>query len=267
MHQFRLSLTCDGSTYLRAVATPIVAAEMQPTVRPMMPTHLRNGLAIAAALVLAACFGGGSSEEAAPPASTNVELEPGEVTVNWPGLGPSAIQDGVTDQVMAALGQYVDAGVVPALRTGKVAPAKLDGAFDAKAITELSAATSPGRAALFDEGLPKAIGKLDISAPGVPIAALNNTEGTTLFVTTQLRLTTTGRNDDGKFKITRVGELLFAPDESGTWKVTGWHVLTTREGKGIPGGTSTSEDAGTTDDTGAGGPTETTVTTTAPETP
>jgi hypothetical protein len=200
--------------------------------------------------------GGGGGDTAEPPkASTNVELEPGAITVEWPGFGPSPIAEGASDQVMSAIGLYIDQGVVPALRGKKVDPADLSGAFDEAAIARISATDTQDRAALFDEGVPEAIGKLTITAANVPMTALNDGQNSTLLVNADLVLNIEGINKQGKFTITRLGELVFAPDTSGAWKITGWSILVDRQGAGFPT-TTTADD-----------PTASTTSTTPVETP
>jgi len=192
--------------------------------------------------------GGGGS--AAPDAETDVAVNIGDVTVEWPGLGPSGIQDGVTDQIQAALETYINDGIAPSLRTGKAKPRQLNAVFTDTAINELAGGDGSARGALFDEGLPPAVGKLTITA-SAPITALNDNEHRTLAATARVTIVAKGRTDDGRFTITRVGEIAFAPDAAGAWKANGWRILTTRQGKGIPGATDAQD--------------ETTDTTTTPE--
>jgi hypothetical protein len=206
--------------------------------------------------VALALLSGGGDETAGPPeASTNVDLKPGPLQVFWPGLGPTAVAPEATDQLMAAVGTYVDEGVVPTLRGKKLDTAALGEAFDEAAVARLSDATSIDRDALFDEGVPKAVGKLTISSPEIAMTALNDGEGKTVLVTANITLVAKGTNAKGKFTITHLGDLVAAPDASGTWKISGWTITVERKGAGFPA-------ASTPDD-----PTATTTPTTPAETP
>jgi hypothetical protein len=178
-------------------------------------------------------FSGDSNEEAAPKASTNVKLEPGEVTVYWPGIGPggAATAPELPDQVMSAIGEYVDNGIVPGLRTGKVKDADLSDAFDAAALAKLA---GDDRAVLLDEGLPKAIGKLTIKSTPTDLTVLNDAQGATLLVSAVLDLDIRVVGAKGAYDIKRTGQLEFAPDGAGGWKITGWDVDVSRTGKGLP---------------------------------
>jgi hypothetical protein len=190
-------------------------------------------LGLGAAFALGVFGGDDGGETAAPVASTNVQLEPGEVTVYWPGLGPAGLTDGASEQIMGVIGDYIDKALVPGLRKGKVPDAAMAELFDAAALPVAQAA-GVDRDTLFDEGLPKATGKLDIATPPVAFTALNDQQGATLLVAAALDLSTTARSAKGRYEIKRTGELIFAPDGAGGWKITGWTLDVERTGNGIP---------------------------------
>jgi hypothetical protein len=188
-------------------------------------------LGIGAAFALGVFSGGGGDEEAAPVASTNVDLEPGELQVFWPGLGPTATPEDLPDQVMGVIGEYVDNGIVPGLRTGKVKDADLGTAFDQAALAKLA---GEDRAVLLDEGLPKAVGKLTITSTApTNFTVLNDAQGASLVVTAALDLDVRVRSAKGPYDIKRTGQLELVPNGSGGWVITGWDIDVSRTGNGL----------------------------------
>ena len=172
-----------------------------------------------------------STEKSAPKfkASTAVDLQPGETkieTLGFTGDLPSDVQN----QVLATLGAYVDTGIVAPLRKGKATDASLATAFDEPAIARLVA---PERSIVLDEKLPKAVGKITVTTPPVPISALVDRDNKPLLVTTDVQFAVKARTAKGVVTINRTGSFVFAPDASGTWKITGWTLSTDRGGPGV----------------------------------
>ncbi len=196
--------------------------------------------------------GGDSGEEAAPVASTNVDLQPGEVAAYWPGLGPTVVPEDLSSQVMSVIGEYVDNGIVPGLRTGKVTDADLSAAFDQAALTRLA---GDDRGVLFDEGLPKAIGKLSIASPPVGLTVLNDAQGQSLVVTAAVDLDISVRSARGPYTVRRTGQLELVPNGSGGWIITGWDMNVNRAGNGLPAAQQTPTTVDATPTTVAGTPT------------
>ena len=182
-------------------------------------------LAIGGAFAAGVFSGGGGGESGPLEASTNVKLEPGELEVKWPGLGPGQTDPDLPDQVMAVIGKYVDNGIVPGLRTGKVKTAALADAFDLGALDQLD---GEARGTLLDEKLPKAIGKLTIIAPPIEITALNDADNKTVLASAKVDLDIRVRSAKGFYSVKHEGELVLAPDTEGTWRVTGWDVKALR---------------------------------------
>jgi hypothetical protein len=170
----------------------------------------------------AGVFSGGGSDSAGPPeASTNIDLQPGEVKVRWPGLGPGQAAPGLQDQVMATLGKYIDDGIVPGLRTGKVNTAALAASFDEGALAQLD---GEARGVVLDEGLPKAIGNLTITSPPIDVVALNDGENKPVFATARVDLEVDVQSEKGYYTVTHEGQLVLAPTPDGTWKITAWDL-------------------------------------------
>ncbi len=175
---------------------------------------------------------GGGGEEAAPEATTNVDLKQGEVIVYWPGLGPQPTNPAdLPDQVMTAIGEYVDNGIVAGLRSGKVKDADLSSAFDEAALARLQ---TDDRPVVLDEGLPKAEGALRIESNPTNISVLSDAQATSQVATATVGFAIRATGPKGPYTIKRTGQLEFTPDATGVWKITGWDLDIERSGSGLP---------------------------------
>jgi hypothetical protein len=188
------------------------------------------------AAVAGGVFSGGSSGPSAPKASTNVDLKVGKVSTEWPGDGPASSDSNLPDEALAVIGKYIDNGVVPGLRTGKVQTASLSGIFDQNALSQLDGDARP---AVLDENLPQAVGEIKIISKPVSVAVLNDGDNKTLFVTTRIHLDVQVDSDKGKYTVTRKGDMVLAPDPSGKLKVTAWDLKTFTTPPGQPKVTTT----------------------------
>jgi hypothetical protein len=190
---------------------------------------------VGAAFAAGAFSSSGGGGESAPTASTNVNLKmstkPGDVATHWPGDGPAPADSALPNQVLGVIGQYIDQGVVPALRTGKVTTAKLSSTFDQNALTQLD---GTARAALLDEGLPPAVGEIKIISDPVKLRVLKDQDGKTLFAAAAIHFDIQVTSDKGKYTVTRKGYLVMSPDQSGKLKVDGWDLKTYRTPLGHP---------------------------------
>lgn len=181
-------------------------------------------------------FSGGGDSAAPPKPSTNVDLEVGKTTAEWPGDGAANSDPNLPDQALAVIGKYIDDGVVPGLRNGKVQTASLSGIFDQNALTQLD---GDARGAVLDENLPNAVGDIEIISDPVRIAVLNDNDNKTLFVTTRIHLDVQVDSDKGKYTVTRKGDMVLAPDTDGQLKVTAWDLKTYTTPPGHPKVTTT----------------------------
>jgi hypothetical protein len=172
-----------------------------------------------------------STENAGPQfkASTAVDLQAGEATVSAVG-NPVEFPADVRDQVLTTLGAYVETGVVAPLRQGKADDAALATAFDPAAITRLSGAD---RALVLDEGLPKAVGRVSVTTPPVPLNALVDRDGKVVAISAGVQLAVNARAAKGTVQINRTGSFVLAPDAGGAWRITGWTLSTDRGGPGV----------------------------------
>jgi hypothetical protein len=176
-------------------------------------------------------------------ASTAVDLQPGTVTAASTGFNGTVPAE-VPSQVLSSLGTYVEDGIVAPLRTGKAVDADLAKVFDAAALTAL---VPPERGIVLDEGLPKAVGKVSVTTPAVPLTVLLDKDGTPVAVSADVQFAVTARAEKGVITINRKGSLVFAPDGAGGWKITGWTLSTERGGPGVtPAAAATSDTTTTT---------------------
>ncbi|MCJ7437713.1 MAG: hypothetical protein MUP97_08135 [Acidimicrobiia bacterium] len=173
-----------------------------------------------------------SNEKSAPEfkASTAVDLKPGATKVDAVGFSNDFPVD-VQNQVLATLGAYVDNGIVAPLRKGKANDASLATAFDPAGIARLVGAE---RATVLDENLPKAVGRITVKTPPVPLSALADGDGKIVLVATDVQFSVKARSAKGVLEISHTGSFVLAPDASGAWRITGWTLSTDRGGPGVP---------------------------------
>ena len=184
--------------------------------------------------------GGGTAASTAPKNVDSVTLTPGELKVEKPGF-PAPFPPDVQTQVMALYTRYVDDGIVTALRTGKAKDADVATLVDGGVTARLA---GPDRAVLFDEGLPSAVGTLTVTAPPVVLTALAEGDGHAVTVVAAVQLDVVAGTKQGAVHIVRNGDLLFAPDLTGAWKLTGYDLSVDRSGKGVPGAVTSTSAAG-----------------------
>jgi len=185
-----------------------------------------------------------SNEKSAPAfkASTAVDLQPGAATVAAVE-NPIELPTDVRDAALATLSGYVDTAIVAPLRTGKADSAALAKVFDEAAIARL---VGTERAILLDEGLPKAVGKVTVTTPPVPLTALADRDGKVVLVTVGVQLAVNARAKKGVIQINRTGSFVLAPDPTGAWKITGWTLTTDRGGPGVTPASTPASDTTTT---------------------
>ena len=192
------------------------------------------GAAVLVAIVVAVLvLGGGDSGKSGPEfeESTAVDVKVGNQKVYGINpLQPIEFPADVRDQIVAAVGAYVDNAIVNPLRTAKVDEAALASTFDAAAAARLA---GPERTILVDEGLPKAVGAIKVTTPPVVLNALADREAKLAIVTANFDLTASARAEAGTVKTRRTGSFIFSPDQAGLWKISGWTISVTRTGPGV----------------------------------
>jgi hypothetical protein len=194
------------------------------------------GLLIGAALIffLARSDGGGGG---ANPTTKSVL---GEVKLTLGGVSnanagtPAALGDDAANQIMAALGQYVDKGLIAPVKTGEPPAADVAALFDGGT---QAAIQGPDKDVLFENGTPKRTGNFTPTADPVLITALSDGNGQFVLATAAFNYRADVEVDGGTMTTARTIALTFAP-ENGPWKITGYDVSLTRQGAQVEGSTT-----------------------------
>jgi hypothetical protein len=175
---------------------------------------------------------GGSSDGPQFKASTSIKLKVGTTTLEQLVLLKPAqkVLNGVRDQILSSIGTYVDNAIVNPLRSGAADDTALAALFDQAALARL---TAGDRSILVDEGLPKAIGKIDVTTPPVAMSELVDATAKVSLVTATVDLKVNAQTKQGVVKIERSGTFVFALDANGAWKITGWTLHVDRTGPGV----------------------------------
>ena len=184
------------------------------------------GLLVAAALVflLRPSDDGDSGPTSRKSVSGSVQLTLGGIQ-NANAGAPAQLGDDAATQIMTALGQYVDQGLITPVKTDT--PAKdLSGLFDAGTQVAIK---GPDKEVLFENGQPERTGDFKPAAEPVIIVALSNDNGEFVLATAGFNYTAEVGVKGGTLKAARNIAVTFAP-ENGQWKITGYDMSLTREG-------------------------------------
>ncbi len=191
------------------------------------------GLLVVAALVFLLRGGSDDSKPSKKSVSANVQLTLGGVQ-NANAGAPATLGDDAASQIMAAVGQYVDRGLIEPVKTGQ--PAKnVSDLFDAGT---QAAIQGPDLGVLFETGRPKRTGDFKPSAAPVLMTALSDNGGQFVLVTASFGYQADVAVQGGTLTTVRSISLTFTP-ENGPWKITGYDVTVTRQGAQVEGGPTT----------------------------
>jgi hypothetical protein len=192
------------------------------------------GLLVIAAIIFLLARGddGGSGPSKKQPVSANVQLTLAGVQ-NANAGAPATFGDDAANQIMTALGQYVDRGLVAPVKTGK-APADVSGLFDGGT---QAAIQGPDKDVLFETGQPKLTGDFKPAAEPVIITALSDGNGQFVLATAGFTYRADVGVEGGTLNTARTIALTFTP-ENGQWKITGYDVSLTRQGAEVEGSTT-----------------------------
>jgi hypothetical protein len=86
---------------------------------------------------------------------------------------------------------------------------------------------------MVDEGLPPAVGKIEVKAKKVDLVGMVTPDQKVGFVSAKLHFDITSQTEQGDVTIVRDGELLFAPDPAGAWKISSFRMVARRAGPGV----------------------------------
>jgi hypothetical protein len=188
-------------------------------------------LVLAAAIFFFARSDGGSSPSKKS-VSANVKLTLGGIQ-NANAGAPATLGDDAANQIMAAVGQYVDKGLIAPVKTGKP-PTDASGLFDAGTQTAIQ---GPDKDVLFENGQPKLTGDFKPAAEPVLITALSDGDGQFVLATATFTYRADEGVEGGTLNTARTIALTFTPD-NGQWKITGYDVSLTRQGAQVEGSTT-----------------------------
>lgn len=200
-------------------------------------------VAIAAVVAVFVVAGGGSDDNSSSTApvsaqrANSVDLPLGDVSADSAGPAVTVSPD-QSQQVISVLRDYVKGATVQPLRSGAPATAELATVFDAGTLAQ---ATTTDRGVVFDEGLPKVTGNLDVVARPISLVGLGDQGGNLTLVTAAVLLDVKGRTavKGGPLHIVRRADFVLAPDGAGAWKVTAYDMVVTRSGAGLDTRTTT----------------------------
>ena len=208
---------------------------------------LAAALAAVTALGVAACSGDDSGATAKPTTTlshaTTVDMKLGDVSADSAGP-PLTLSPEQAQQVLDLVTTYVQDATVQPLRSGVPATADLGKVFDA---ATLAPATTTDRGVVFDEGLPKVTGDLDVVSSPVTLLALGDQGGqlTLVSASTVLDVKAQTTVKDDPLHIVRKADFVVQPDGFGGWRITSYSMVVTRDGAGLSPTTTTTATATT----------------------
>ena len=188
------------------------------------------GLLVGAALIFFLVRSDGGSNPKTKSFSGEVKLVLGGVNNANAGT-PATLGDDAASQIMEAVGQYVDKGLIAPVKTGKPPAADVAALFDGGT---QAAIQGPDKDVLFETGAPKRTGNFKPSADPVLITALSDANGQFVLATAAFNYRTEVGVEGGTLRTARTINLTFAPD-NGPWKITGYDVSVAREGAQVEG--------------------------------
>jgi len=189
------------------------------------------GLLVLAAVIFFFVRSDGGSSPSKKSVSANVKLTLGGIQ-NANAGAPATLGADAANQIMAAVGQYVDKGLIAPVKTGKPLT-DVSGLFDAGTQTAIQ---GPDKDVLFENGQSKLTGDFKPAAEPVVITALSDGNGQFVLATAAFTYRADEGVDGGTLNTSRTIALTFTPDNG--WKITGYDVTLTRQGAQVEGSTT-----------------------------
>lgn len=201
----------------------------------VLASHLRRApLALAATFALAvggaACSGGDGKSASSTPttrAGTAVTIAAGPVTIASSGT-EGTLSDADRAAVVDTVRRYVTAASIDPLQGRPVGD--LTVVFTPSAVAQVK---GHDHAAMLDDRLPKATGKVTAVAKPLAMTALGDPTGAIVLVGVNLDLHLEAAAAKGPVDVQRTGGLVLAKDGD-TWKIASYRVTVTRTGAGLP---------------------------------
>ncbi len=204
-------------------------------------------LAAAVAVVFVVAGGDDTKSSSSAPTTgahkTSVTLPLGDVTADSAGP-PVTVTSEQSQQILDLLGEYVKDATVQPLRSAAPTTADLATVFDAGTLAQ---ATTTDRGVVFDEGLPKVTGNLDVVGQPIAMVGLGDQGGNLTLVATTMLIDVNGQTavKGAPLHIVRKADFVLAPDGAGGWRVTAYNMVVTRAGAGLDTTTTTTNGAAT----------------------
>lgn len=189
------------------------------------------GLLVLAAVIFFFVRSDGGSSPSKKSVSANVKLTLGGIQNANTGA-PATLGNDAANQIMAAVGQYADKGLIAPVKSGK-APTDVASLFDAGTQTAIQ---GPDKDVLFENGQPKLTGDFKPAAEPVIITALSDGNGQFVLATAAFTYRADEGVEGGRLNTARTIALTFASDNG--WKITGYDVSLTRQGAQVQGSTT-----------------------------
>jgi hypothetical protein len=189
------------------------------------------GLLVLAAAIFFFARNDGGSGPSKKSVSANVKLTLAGIQ-NANAGAPATLGGDAANQIMAAVGQYVDKGLIAPVKTGKP-PTDASALFDAGT---QAAIQGPDKDVLFENGQPKLTGDFKPAAEPVVISALSDGNGQFVLATAAFKYRADEGVEGGTLNTARTIALTFTPDNG--WKITGYDVTLTRQGAQVEGSTT-----------------------------
>jgi hypothetical protein len=190
------------------------------------------GLLVVAAVIFFFVRNDGGSGPRQKSVSANVKLTLGGIQNANAGASATLGAD-AANQIMAAVGQYVDKGLIAPVKTGKPPTGDVASLFDAGT---QAAIQGPDKGVLFENGQPKLTGDFKPAAEPVVITALSDGNGQFVLATAAFTYRADEGVEGGTLNASRTIALTFTPDNG--WKITGYDVTLTRQGAQVEGSTT-----------------------------
>lgn len=228
------------STPIRTPRAPAGAASGSKPPSQRSRTMQLVVIAVAAGLLVMAAVifffvrsdGGSGSSPSKKSVSANVKLTLAGIQ-NANAGAPATLGADAANQIMAAVGQYVDQGLIAPVKTGKPPTGDVASLFDAGA---QAAIQGPDKGVLFENGQPKLTGDFKPAAEPVVITALSDGNGQFVLATAAFAYRADEGVEGGTLNTARTIALTFTPDNG--WKITGYDVTLTRQGAQVEGSTT-----------------------------
>jgi hypothetical protein len=215
--------------------------------------------AIIAVVGLSACSGSddgdgssGSKSSASAASTTTRDLpEPSAELTLKPDFtkvysaGPDITLDAsISRQVTRVVNAYIQTGILDPLLTGATGD-DFETLFGLGVLGHVQP-DQPDRAALTEEGTPRATGRVRSRRGAFDLTGLADRDGVVTMVTGRILIHLDVPTDGGVLKIDRAGDLVFEPTNEGEWLISGYAVATTRDDGGSDRTTTTTARAGAT---------------------